>query len=141
MLNNMADFYHTPEICSHLGTTDRHHIITAIHCLWTAWKHRPCSKTMKTTRHVTAETKPTFTADLTAINWSSLYHLSTRQGHYDAFPLVTNSLIEEHFPTTTDVRHSNDKTWVTKGCKGGTRPPEELYKKGTQTRRNDCETR
>ena len=30
---------------------------------------------------------------------------------------VLNSLIEEHFPTTTTVRHSNDKPWVTKGFK------------------------
>ena len=30
---------------------------------------------------------------------------------------MLNSLIEEHFPTTTDVRHSKDKPWVTKGFK------------------------
>ena len=115
-LTNMADFYPTPEICSHLGKSD-HNIITAIPCLGTTWKHRPCSKTIKTTRHVTPETKRTFAADLTAINWSSLYRLPTCQEQFDAFMSVLNSLIEEHFPTTTTVRHSNDKPWVTKGFK------------------------
>ena len=112
----MADFYPTPEICSHLGKSD-HNIITAIPCLGTTWKHRPCSQTIKTTRHVTTETKRTFAAALTVINWSSLYHLSTCQEQFDAFTSVLNSLIEEHFPTTTAVRHSNDKPWVTKGFK------------------------
>ena len=116
ILTNMADFYPTPEICSHLGKSD-HNIITAIPCLGTTWKHRPCSQTIKTTRHVTTETKRTFAAALTAINWSSLYHLSTCQEQFDAFMSVLNSLIEEHFPTTTAVRHSNDKPWVTKGFK------------------------
>ena len=116
ILTNMADFYPTPEICSHLGKSD-HNIITAIPCLGTTWKHRPCSKTIKTTRHVTPETKRTFAADLTAINWSSLYRLPTCQEQFDAFMSVLNSLIEEHFPTTTTVRHSNDKPWVTKGFK------------------------
>ena len=116
ILTNMADFYPTPEICSHLGKSD-HNIITAIPCLGTTWKHRPCSQTIKTTRHVTTETTRTFAAALTAINWSSLYHLSTCQEQFDAFTSVLNSLIEEHFPTTTAVRHSNDKPWVTKGFK------------------------
>ena len=83
----------------------------------TTWKHRPCSKTIMTTRHVTAKTKQTFTADLTSINWSSLFRLPTCQEQFDAFTSVLNSLIEEHFPTTTEVRHSNDKPWVTKGFK------------------------
>ena len=116
ILTNMAVFYPAPDICSHLGKSD-HNIITAIPCLGTTWKHRPCSKTIKTTRHVTTETKRTFAADLTAINWSSLYRLPTCQEQFDAFMSVLNSLIEEHFPTTTAVRHSNDKPWVTKGFK------------------------
>ena len=116
ILTNMADFYPTPEICSHLGKSD-HNIITAIPCLGTTWKHRQCSQTIKTTRHITTETKRTFAADLTAINWSSLYHLSTCQEQFDAFTSVLNSLIEEHFPTTTAVRHSNDKPCATKGFK------------------------
>ena len=66
---------------------------------------------------VRPETKRTFAADLTAINWSSLYRLPTCQEQFDAFMSVLNSLIEEHFPTTTAVRHSNDKPWVTKGFK------------------------
>ena len=116
ILTNMADIYPTPEICSHLGKSD-HNIITAIPCTGTTWKHRPCSKTIMTTRHVTAETKQTFTADLTSINWSSLFRLPTSQEQFDAFTSVINSLIEEHFPTTTEVRHSNDNPWVTKGFK------------------------
>ena len=120
ILTNMADIYHTPEICSHLGKSD-HNIITAIPCMGTTWKHRPCSKTIMTTRHVTAETKQTFIADLTSINWSSLFRLPTCQEQFDAFTSVLNSLIEEHFPTTTEARHSNDKPWVTNT---GTRPPE-----------------
>ena len=107
----MADIYPTPEICSHLGKSD-HNIITAIPCMGTTWK-----LTIMTTRHVTAETKQTFTADLTSINWSSLFRLPTCQEEFDAFTSVLNSLIEEHFPTTTEVRHSNDKPWVTKGFK------------------------
>ena len=68
-------------------------------------------------RHVTAETKRTFTADITSSNWPSLYRLPKCQEQFDAFASVLNSLIEEHFPTTTDVRHSNDKPWVSKGFK------------------------
>ena len=113
ILTNMADIYPTPEICSHLGKSD-HNIITAIPCMGTTWKHRPCSKTITTTRHVTAETKQSFTAGLTSINWSSLYHLPTCQEQFDAFKSVLNSLNEEHFPTATEVRHSNDKLWLTK---------------------------
>ena len=116
ILTNMADFYPSPGIGSHLGKSD-HNTITAIPCLGTTWKHRPCSQTIKTTRHVTTETMRTFAADLTAINWSSLYHLSTCQEQFAAFTSVLNSLIEEHFPTTTAVRHSNGKPWVTKGFK------------------------
>ena len=116
ILTNMADLYPTPEICSHLGKSDDN-IITAIPCMGTTWKHRPCSKTITTTRHITAETKQTFTAHLTSINWSSLYRLPTCQEQFDAFTSVLNSLIEEHFPTTTEVRHSNYKPWVTKGFK------------------------
>ena len=116
ILTNMADLYSTPEIYSHLGKSD-HNIMTAIPCMGTTWKHRPCSKTITATRHVTAETKQTFTADLTSINWSSLYRLPACQEQCDAFTSVLNSLIEEHFPTTTEVRHSNDKPWVTKGFK------------------------
>ena len=55
ILTKMAYFYPTPEICSHLGKSD-HNIIAAIPCMGTTWKHRPCSKTITTTRHVTAET-------------------------------------------------------------------------------------
>ena len=116
ILTNIADIYPTPEMCSHLGKSD-HNIITAIPCMGTTWKHRPCSKTITTTRHVTAETKQTFTADLTSINWSSLFRLPTCQEQFDAFTSVLNSLIEEQFPTTTEVRHSNDKPRVTKGFK------------------------
>ena len=39
------------------------------------------------------------------------------QDQCDAFTSVLNSLIEEHFPATTEVRHSNDKPWVTEGFK------------------------
>ena len=116
ILTNMADIYPTPEVCSHLGKSD-HNIITAIPCMGTTWKHRPCSKTITTTRHVTAETKQTFTAYLTSINWSSLFRLPTCQEQFDGFTSVLNSLIEEHFPTTTEVRHSKGKPWVTKGFK------------------------
>ena len=116
ILTNMAEFYPAPDICSHLGKSN-HNIITAIPCMGTTWKHRPCSKTIKTTRHVTTETKRTFAADLTAINWSSLYRLPTCQEQFDAFTSVLNSMIEEHFPTTTAVRHSNDNPCVTKGFK------------------------
>ena len=52
ILTNMADFYpmYTPEVCSHLGKSD-HNIITAIPCMGTTWKHRPCSKTITTCHH------------------------------------------------------------------------------------------
>ena len=100
ILTNMADLYPTPEMCSHLGKSD-HNIITAIPCMGSTWKHRLCSKTITTTRHVTAETKQSFTADLTSINWSSLYRRPTCQEQFDAFTSVVNSLIDEHFPTTT----------------------------------------
>ena len=96
ILTNTADLNPTPEMCSHLGKSD-HNIITAIPCMGITSKHRHCSKSITTTRHVTAETKLTFTAYLTSINWYSLYRLPMCQEQFDAFRSVLNSLIEEHF--------------------------------------------
>ena len=126
----MADLYPTPEICSHLGKSD-HNIITAIPCMGTTWKHRPCLKTITTTRHVTAETKRTFTADLTSINWSSLCRLPTCQEQLDAFTSVLNSLIEDHFPTTTEVKTLQRQAMGYEGAQNsGTRPPESSTRRG-----------
>ena len=49
---------------------------------------------------------------------------------------MLNSLIEEHFPTTTAVRHSNDKPWVTKWFKVLVQDRQKVLHEGdTETHR------
>ena len=106
-----------PDAVNHSCNRWAHRVIqsaTYRHLMMPSWALTPCGNRWFTNNNTNNNNNNSNNNSNTILKSSSGVIFSNQ---FDAFMSVLNSLIEKHFPTTTALRHSNDKPWVTKGFK------------------------